>query len=63
MNKFYSHNTFDSQKNNIMTIKKVVFGLLICISITSSSVQQFAVNTETQPFENGGNVFGKNTKE
>jgi hypothetical protein len=35
----------------------------MCISISSCSVQQFAVNTETQPFENGGKVFSKKTKE
>lgn len=36
--------------------------MLICLSISSCSVQQFAVNTETQPFENGGKVFGEKTK-
>jgi hypothetical protein len=46
-----------------MNIKKVLFGMLICVSISSCSVQQFAVNTETQPFENGGKVFGEKTKE
>jgi hypothetical protein len=46
-----------------MNIKKVVFGVLVCASISSCSVQQFAVNTETQPFENGGKMFGENTKE
>jgi hypothetical protein len=46
-----------------MNIKKVFFGMLICASISSCSVQQFAVNTETQPFENGGKVFGEKTKE
>ncbi|SFS75570.1 hypothetical protein SAMN04488006_3012 [Lutibacter maritimus] len=46
-----------------MNIKKVLFGMLICLSISSCSVQQFAVNTETQPFENGGKVFGEKTKE
>jgi hypothetical protein len=45
-----------------MNIKKVVLGVLVCISITSCSVQQFAVNTETQPFENGGKIFGEKTK-
>ena len=46
-----------------MNIKKVILGLLVCASISSCSVQQFAVNTETQPFENGGKVFGEKTKE
>lgn len=46
-----------------MNIKKVLFGMLICLSISSCSVQQFGVNTETQPFENGGKVFGEKTKE
>jgi len=46
----------------MMNIKKLLFGMLVCISITSCSVQQFAVNTETQPFQNGGKVFGEKTK-
>jgi len=46
-----------------MSIKKVLLGMLVCLSITSCSVQQFAVNTETLPFENGGKVFGEKTKE
>jgi hypothetical protein len=40
-----------------------MLGMLVCLSITSCSVQQFAVNTETQPFEKGGKVFGEKTKE
>jgi hypothetical protein len=46
-----------------MSIKKVLLGMLVCLSISSCSVQQFAVNTETKPFENGGKVFGEKTKE
>lgn len=46
-----------------MNIKKVVLAMLLGISITSCSVQQFAVNTETQAFENGGKVFGEKTKD
>ncbi|MBW2936766.1 hypothetical protein KXJ69_01530 [Aureisphaera sp. CAU 1614] len=42
---------------------KLVFWMLLCLTITSCSVQQFAVNTETEPFENGGKVFGEKTKE
>lgn len=45
-----------------MSLKKVLLGVLVSIFITSCSVQQFAVNTETQPFENGGKVFGEKTK-
>ncbi|OAD90725.1 hypothetical protein A7A78_14250 [Aequorivita soesokkakensis] len=45
-----------------MSIKKVLLGMLVCLSISSCSVQQFAVNTETKPFENGGKVFGEKTK-
>ncbi len=30
--------------------------------LTSCSVQQFAVNTEIKPFQNGGKVKGENTK-
>jgi len=46
-----------------MYIKKVILVMLVVISITSCSVQQFGVNTATQPFENGGKVFGEITKE
>tara|TARA_R110000765_G_scaffold222003_1_gene326095 strand:+ start:19773 stop:20102 length:330 start_codon:yes stop_codon:yes gene_type:complete len=46
-----------------MNIKKVVLGVLVCTSISSCSVQQFPVNTETEPFENGGKVFGEKAKE
>tara|TARA_R110002020_G_scaffold265658_4_gene480453 strand:+ start:4548 stop:4877 length:330 start_codon:yes stop_codon:yes gene_type:complete len=46
-----------------MSVKKVLLGMLVCLSISSCSVQQFAVNTETKPFENGGKVFGEKTKE
>lgn len=44
-------------------MKKLVLGMLLCASLISCSVQQFAVNTNTQPFENGGKVFGEKTKE
>lgn len=47
----------------MMSIKKVLLAVVVSISIASCSVQQFAVNTETQPFENGGVVFGEKTKE
>ena len=46
-----------------MHIKKLILGVLVFASISSCSVQQFAVNTETKPFENGGKVFGEKTRE
>lgn len=46
-----------------MIKKNLVLAMLVAISITSCSVQQFGVNTEIQPFENGGKVFGEKTKE
>jgi hypothetical protein len=46
-----------------MIKKNLVLAILVTISISSCSVQQFGVNTETQPFENGGKVFGEKTKE
>ncbi len=42
--------------------KKVLAGLMITLMITSCSVQQFAVNTEVKPFQNGGKVVGERTK-
>lgn len=45
------------------TIKKILLALTIPLVITSCSVQQFAVNTTVQPFENGGKAFGEKTKE
>lgn len=35
-----------------MSILKIVLGMLLCISTSSCSVQQFAVNTEMQTFQN-----------
>ncbi len=37
--------------------------MLVGIAVTSCSVQQFSVNTETQPFENGGKIFGEKTRD
>lgn len=37
-----------------------ILGLLVMF--TSCSVQQFAVNTDVESFENGGRVFGEKTK-
>lgn len=43
-------------------LRKVFFGLLFGFLISSCSVQQFSVNTETEPFQNGGKVFGERMK-
>lgn len=45
-----------------MKLQKIALGMLVAMTLASCSVQQFAVNTETQPFENGGKVFGEKTK-
>ncbi|MEO1437034.1 MAG: hypothetical protein AAFV80_15950 [Bacteroidota bacterium] len=44
-------------------ILKTALGLVLIGSLASCSVQQHAVNTETAPFENGGKVWGENTKD
>lgn len=44
------------------TIKKIFFGLSITLLTTSCSVQQFALNTNTKPFEKGGKVWGEKTQ-
>jgi hypothetical protein len=41
------------------TIKNGIPGLGIALLLSSCSVQQFAVNTETKPFERGGKVWGE----
>jgi len=46
-----------------MIKKNIILVILVTITITSCSVQQFGVNTETQPFENGGKVFGEKTND
>ena len=43
-------------------IKILTSVIAISILITSCSVQQFAVNTEVQPFQNGGTIFGEKTR-
>ena len=47
-------------------MKKISKFLAMCIcaliSLNSCSVQQFAVNTEVTPFQNGGKIKGENTK-
>lgn len=40
-------------------MKKLVFGLITTAMMSSCSVQQFAVNTQNQPFQNGGKVWGE----
>lgn len=40
-------------------MEKLVFGLITIAMMSSCSVQQFAVNTQSQPFQNGGNVWGE----
>jgi hypothetical protein len=44
------------------TIKVVLATLTLSTMISSCSVQQFAVNTVAEPFENGGKLFGEKTK-
>ncbi len=39
-----------------------LIGLSLTVLCTSCSVQQFAVNTVAEPFENGGNFWGENTE-
>jgi hypothetical protein len=40
-------------------MKQLVFGFLATAILSSCSVQQFAVNTETKPFQHGGKVWGE----
>lgn len=54
------HFSFEPEMH--IKMKKLLFGLLITALVSSCSVQQFAVNTKTQPFENGGRIFGEKTK-
>lgn len=46
-----------------MKLLKTIIFLGSLIFLSSCSVQQFAINTQTKPFENGGKVFGEKTKE
>lgn len=43
--------------------KKILLGGLLSLVLSSCSVQQFGVNTNIQPFENGGKMFGEKTKD
>lgn len=40
-------------------MKKLVLGLITTAIMSSCSVQQFAVNTQNKPFQNGGKVWGE----
>lgn len=40
-------------------MKKLVIVFLAAAIVSSCSVQQFAVNTKTVPFQKGGKVFGE----
>lgn len=40
-------------------MKKSLIGLLTTAVMSSCSVQQFAVNTGNEPFQNGGKVWGE----
>jgi hypothetical protein len=42
-------------------MRKLLLMLGVSAILMSCSVQQFAVNTEVEPFENGGRVFGEKT--
>jgi hypothetical protein len=46
-----------------MKLQKIALGVLVAMTLASCSVQQFAVNTKTEPFENGGKIFGEKTKD
>lgn len=42
-------------------MKKIILFMLAACLISSCGVQQFAINTSVQPFQNGGIVFGERT--
>lgn len=45
-----------------MKNQKILFiGIGMALWLSSCSVQQFAVNTQTKPFQQGGKVFGEKT--
>lgn len=44
-------------------MKKTVSAICFLGLLASCSVQQFAVNTEVESFENGGRIFGEKTKD
>jgi hypothetical protein len=43
-------------------MNKIVYLVLVVIAISSCTVQQHAVNTSVEPFQNGGRLFGESTK-
>lgn len=40
-------------------MKKLVIGLMTTAMMSSCSVQQFAVNTQNKPFQQGGKIWGE----
>lgn len=40
-------------------IKSICLCITFSVLLSSYSVQQFAVNSKTEPFENGGKVWGE----
>ncbi len=42
-------------------LKSTLAGLAIAFTLVSCSVQQFAVNTNIEPFEKGGTLWGEKT--
>lgn len=43
-------------------MKKIFYLVLVVVAISSCTVQQHAVNTSVEPFQNGGRLFGESTK-
>ena len=43
-------------------MKTTMITALLLVLFSACSVQQFAVNTNTKPFQNGGRVFGERTQ-
>lgn len=46
---------------NQSTTKLTVLAALIVVCLSACSVQQFPVNTQVKPFQNGGKVWGEKT--
>jgi hypothetical protein len=43
------------------TTRLIISTIVLSTLITSCAVQQFSVNSEVQPFQNGGKIFGEKT--
>jgi len=43
-------------------MKMIIYPVLAVLLLTCCSVQQFSVNTKTQPFENGAGMWGERTQ-